>query len=248
MLKLYHVPGWRSTRVLWLWLELQQVAKPGSLPELEVHQLDGEPFRVAKPQWYLEKVNANGKVPALVDENTGVTMFESGAIATYLLDRYDTDGALLSREDPKQRAEFFQMAFYSTGTLDNLTATSSPVQRAVLKEGTGPDEWAAYQKKVNRTAWDTVCAPMLEERLTKGGPFLLGETFSAVDVMVAHSLYGVHDKQILRKLGPSWLDGVRFPLLDAYYQRICERSMRTLAYKGSHELPVKVVKVPAAVA
>ncbi|KAJ2973579.1 hypothetical protein NQ176_g6527 [Zarea fungicola] len=41
-----------------------------------------------------ESLNPNGRVPALEDPNTGVTIFESGAIIDYLLDTYDKSNKL----------------------------------------------------------------------------------------------------------------------------------------------------------
>ncbi|RSL45976.1 hypothetical protein CEP54_014052 [Fusarium duplospermum] len=49
--------------------------------------MDSEPFK---------SLNPNSKVPAIEDPNTGIRLFEAGAIVLYLLDTYDTSGTLRS--------------------------------------------------------------------------------------------------------------------------------------------------------
>lgn len=41
-----------------------------------------------------EKLNPNGRVPAIEDPNTGVVLWESGAIIEYLCETYDTSNKL----------------------------------------------------------------------------------------------------------------------------------------------------------
>lgn len=40
------------------------------------------------------ELNPNGRLPAIEDPNTGVKLFESGAIVEYLLDQYDPDNKI----------------------------------------------------------------------------------------------------------------------------------------------------------
>ena len=119
----FHIPGFRSTRVLYMLVELKSLYK--DFPEIEVREwTDIAKFRSKKPAWYL-KLNPNGKIPFMIDHKNDVQMFDSCAICTYLLEQYDTDSKLLSKK-PQDRALFHQLSAWAGGTIDNLTATSSP--------------------------------------------------------------------------------------------------------------------------
>ena len=51
-----------------------------------VHALDLSEFEHKEP-WFLE-INPNGKIPAIVDNDDGTAVFESGAILIYLADKF----------------------------------------------------------------------------------------------------------------------------------------------------------------
>ncbi len=143
----------------------------------------------------------------LLDPNVDVTLFESAAIVLHLLDTYDLEGKLLAKNDPKARALVYLIAFYCSSTLDNLNATSSPIQQAVMQHQKGQP--ASMNPpgvdQVKLTAWVEVVAPffegILQENKGKGiGDYLLGN-FSVADVLFGHSLFGIHNKPISRGLG-----------------------------------------------
>ncbi len=48
------------------------------------------PFEDMKKEPFI-KVNPNGRVPAIEDPNTGLTLWESGPIVEYLVEQYDKD-------------------------------------------------------------------------------------------------------------------------------------------------------------
>ena len=82
MLTIYHVPGTRGVRAIWLCEEL-------ALP-YTVEAVDFSPEFRASESW--RAMNPVGKVPVLRDSKgtskDDFFMFESGAMVQYILDRY----------------------------------------------------------------------------------------------------------------------------------------------------------------
>lgn len=52
-----------------------------------------------------ESINPNGRVPAIEDPNTGITLWESGAILEYLVETYDKQNSISFQSGSK---EYFQ--------------------------------------------------------------------------------------------------------------------------------------------
>lgn len=49
-----------------------------------------------------EKLNPNGRTPAIEDPNTGIVLWESGAIIEYLIDTYDKSGTFTYSSSPEK--------------------------------------------------------------------------------------------------------------------------------------------------
>lgn len=63
-----------------------------------------------------EKINPNGRVPAIEDPNTGITLWESGAIIEYLVEKYDERRAISFPPDTPESYHAKQwLHFQATG-------------------------------------------------------------------------------------------------------------------------------------
>jgi len=81
-------PNPRKVRII-----LEELAIPYTTKEVESSELKTAPFT---------DINPNGRVPAIEDPNTGVTLWESGAIVQYLVDTYDKDQVLTYNSVPEK--------------------------------------------------------------------------------------------------------------------------------------------------
>lgn len=72
---------------------LEELGLPYTLNEVEMSEIKKPPFT---------DVNPNGRVPAIEDPNTGITLWESGAIIQYLIETYDKDQALSYSTSPEK--------------------------------------------------------------------------------------------------------------------------------------------------
>jgi glutathione S-transferase len=150
----------RSFTPLWL---LEELGVPYKLRSLSLY--DNE----QKSSDYL-KINPMGKVPALQDGEICVS--ESPAICIYLADRYSL-GHLAPHLDEVRRGSYLKWMVFSTavfepaiyGTEDNDMAAAS---------GRG---WGLRSRVLD----------VLDETLAVG-PWLLGDTFTAADVMLGSLL------------------------------------------------------------
>lgn len=71
-------------------------------------------FSEVKQEAYV-KINPNGRLPALVDPNTKITIWESGAIILYLIDQYDKQGKLSSGDAAERYAALQWLMFQVSG-------------------------------------------------------------------------------------------------------------------------------------
>lgn len=66
-------------------LIMEELGIPSETKFLDFTQVKQEPYL---------SINPNGRLPAIEDPNTGITLWESGAIVEYLIEQYDKDNKL----------------------------------------------------------------------------------------------------------------------------------------------------------
>ena len=156
MITLYHRPKTRSSRFIFL---LEELEAPYTIRKVTTRSSDGtgEPDP-ANP-------HPHGKVPAISDD--GVVVFESPAIALYLTDRFPQKrlGPLPGEAD---RGAYLSWLAYYTGVLE--PSLMSKFMSVEVPRGTAG--WVALEEAL----------PAVIGRLSLG-PYVLGERFSAADVL-----------------------------------------------------------------
>ncbi len=192
-MKLYHAPQSRSTRPRWL---LEEIGVPYDLVRLDMKQNDH------KTPEYL-RVHPHGQVPALVDGD--LTLLESAAICMHLADKYP-DAKLAPGLGTPARARYYQWVVYTMATLE------PPVLDVFLNTIQLPEaERSAAKADAGRTRFAEV-ARVISDGLGHQ-PYLLGEQFSAADIMVGGTLAWASFMGLL--------DGQ--PTLGAYVERLVQR-------------------------
>jgi len=163
MPKLYYVPRTRATRPRWL---LEELGVP-----YELVRLDPKKGETRSPEHRARQ--PLGHVPALEDGD--VRIFESGAICLYLAERYG-EGKLLAPAGTAARAEAYQWFAFALTELEPPLAEISAEQRR--PEGQVDAARIEAAKERFRAAAKAVDGAL------EGRTYLLGDTFSAADVVL----------------------------------------------------------------
>ncbi len=161
MIKLFWSPRTRASRILWL---LEELGEPFEVVEVDIRNPEARTdpaFMEASPM---------GKVPAISDGE--VQMADSAAIGLYLADRYPDAGLAPAIDAPQRGRYLFWMTF-----------TPGVIEPAMAERFNG---WEVNPAAIGWGSFD-----LMIETLQLGlqpGPWLLGETFSAADVLVGSSV------------------------------------------------------------
>lgn len=142
------------------------------------------PISEAKKPEYVA-INPNGRVPIIHDPNTGITLWESGAIIEYLIERYDTKQRLSFAPGTPESYHAKQWLYFQT------TGQGPYYGQAVWFKQWHPERVPSalerYTKEVNRVTGvlDAYLAQQKQEHggsAGSDGPWLVGNKFSYADI------------------------------------------------------------------
>jgi glutathione S-transferase len=190
---LYHLPRSRSTRVLWT---LEELGEPYELSIMTREESRGAEHRTRHPL---------GRVPAITDD--GAHLFESAAIVLALADR-DPQGRLSFPLGSRERELVYQWAFFAMLELEAPTVTARDEKER------NPELHGAARERVREAAG-------VVERALEGRDFIVGDHFSAADIVLGSVLIFARDQGLLE-------DG--FPEASRYADAIIARPARAKAY------------------
>ena len=170
-LTLYHAAPSRSSIVLWM---LEELGQPCDIKLIKLSAGDN-----LKPDYLA--INPMGKVPAVKHGDTVIT--EAAAICTYLADEFP-DKKLNVPVGTPRRGEYLKWLFFGPSVIEPaMTDRAYPRKEAPRAAALG---WRDFD-----TVLDIVAKPLAK------GPFLLGEQFTAADVVIGSGLrYGMMFKMI----------------------------------------------------
>lgn len=167
-MRLYHCPGTRSFRPLWL---LEELGVSYEITFTDVFNNQGQ------QPCYLN-INPLGTVPTLIDDD--MTLYEAGAICLYLADKYPHHN-LAPQIIAPNRGYYYQWMFFVPGTMEpplvNIFLHTQLLEVSKRRQSVIDDSKNRFER----------IAAVLEHALGNK-TYILGEHFSAADIMIASTL------------------------------------------------------------
>ena len=164
------------------------------------------------------KLNPYERVPTLVDGDLVLT--ESAAICTYLAEKNPEKG-LVPRVGTVDRARYDQWMFFCMSELDSAVWNVAKHKFALPEERRVPAE-------IETARWEFGVAARRVAAGLAGRSHILGERFSAADILIGHTLLWGERAKALDRADPAFGGAIA-----SYLERLTERAAfrRALAIK-----------------
>jgi glutathione S-transferase len=186
MITLYHAPRSRSSRFIFL---LEELGAPYEIEKVSIRRGDGSGALDS------DNPHPHGKVPVIRDGETVV--YESAAITLYLTDKFPAAGIGPVVSDPKRGAYLTWLAYYA-GVME--PAWMSAFMKTDVPRGTAG--WVKTDEVME-----------LVNSTLSNSPYILGEKFSAADILLGTTFKLFMGSPLLPKTD----------LLEAYVARVVGR-------------------------
>jgi glutathione S-transferase len=166
-LKLHHLNASRSQRIVWLLAEL-------GVPHEIIHYKRNEVTNLAPPD--LLKIHPMGKSPLLEDGD--IVIAETGAIAEYLMGKYDTDFHLHPRPSSPEFPRYLEWLHAAEGAVFLPGLLQVYFRRVDMTGNPVEGMMSAEREKAAAT---------IEAHLTKH-PYFAGDRFTAADCLMGFQI------------------------------------------------------------
>ena len=174
MIKIFHAPGSRSVRIIWLLEELGLDYELEVLTRGEVNEafIEASPF---------------SKLPTIIDGD--IVMSESVAIVQYILQKYG-DGRLEPDHDSNQYAEYLQWLNFGESVLID------PIVSILINKVFRPEE---HRHEYSVQSAEKSFAKMIKtlNSIMEGRTYIMGDDFTAADIINGYTLRLADNLQLL---------------------------------------------------
>jgi glutathione S-transferase len=210
MIQLHYAPGNASMTPHML---LEELGVP-----FELKRVDRE-HGAHKSAEYL-KLNPNGLIPVLVDGD--LVLYETAAIVLHLVDTHPAAGLAPAVPGSAERAQFYKWLVWLSASLQPQFSIYFYTERYVAP---GNAAGAAEVKALTNERIEKLIDQIDAQLASRGGPWLLGERFSALDLYAC---------MLCRWTRSARRPARTLPNVGPYLQRVLERPavQRVFANEG----------------
>lgn len=212
MIIVHHLGISQSERILWL---CEELGLPYELRRYDRNACDG-----LAPEEY-KALHPAGTAPIISDGDRALP--ESGAIITYIIEKY-ADGRLALKPDHPNYCDYLFWFHYANGSMMPNLMMGGVLERAETSSDHAMVQWV--KSKIARSF------AMVEKRAAEA-PYLAGDEFTAADIIMFFPL------STMRKFCS--VDIADYPHLQAYLKRIAARPAYQAAMaKGDPGMTVEI--------